>query len=127
MDRFSEKNEWFSFELKRNAGFGKDGEKNFEGTVTDLQMRIYLLIRDFRQRVNKKGTPYGGPFLSIPRRRPSGDMNTSHLHTQKHLPHPGNGSLIAFESCSQAQMKTKSKGLYRNLNELSTSLWAVLL
>ena len=48
----------FSFELKRQAGFGKGGEKNFEGTVTDLQMGGYLLIRDFRRRVNKKGFPY---------------------------------------------------------------------
>ena len=59
MDCFSEKGEWFSFELKRQAGFGKGGEKNFEGTVTDLQMGGYLLIRDFRRRVNKKGFPYG--------------------------------------------------------------------
>ena len=59
MDCFSEKDEWFSFELKRQAGFGKGGEKNFEGTVTDLQMGGYLLIRDFRRRLNKKGFPYG--------------------------------------------------------------------
>ena len=62
MDRFAERDEWFSFELKRNAGFGKGGEKNFEGTVTDLPMRTYLVIRDFRQRKNKKGTPYGWPI-----------------------------------------------------------------
>ena len=52
------KDERFFFELKRQAGFGKGGEKNFEGTVTDLQMGGYLLIRDFRRRVNKKGFPY---------------------------------------------------------------------
>ena len=61
MDCFSEKGEWFSFELKRQAGFGKGGEKNFEGTVTDLQMQGYLLIWDFRQRRNKRGQPYGWP------------------------------------------------------------------
>ena len=33
-------------------------------TVTDLQMGGYLLIRDFRQRINKRGAPYGWP-LSI--------------------------------------------------------------
>ena len=59
MDQFEGHKELFSFELKRLAGFGKGGEKNFEGTVTDLQMRGYLLIRDFRQRTNKKGQPYG--------------------------------------------------------------------
>ena len=47
MDQFESKDELFSFELKRLAGFGKDGEKNFEGTVTDLQMQSYLLIRDW--------------------------------------------------------------------------------
>ena len=44
------------------AGCGRGGEKNFEGTVTDLQMGGYLLIRDFRQRINKKGLPYGWPI-----------------------------------------------------------------
>ncbi len=62
MDCFSVQDEWFSFALKRQAGFGKGGEKNFEGTVTDLQMGGYLLIRDFRQRVNQKGVPYGWPI-----------------------------------------------------------------
>lgn len=64
MDCFSIREEWFSFALKQRAGFGKGGEKNFEGTVTDLQMGGYLLIRDFRQRINKRGAPYGWP-LSI--------------------------------------------------------------
>ena len=62
MDQFAVHEELCSFELKRLAGFGKEGEKNFEGTVTDLQMGGYLLIRDFRQRLNKKGQPYGWPI-----------------------------------------------------------------
>ena len=62
MDCFAGQEEWFSFALKHQAGFGKGGEKNFEGTVTDLQMGGYLLIRDFRQRINKKGLPYGWPI-----------------------------------------------------------------
>ena len=62
MDCFSTRDEWFSFALKQQAGFGRGGEKNFEGTVTDLQMSGYLLIRDFRQRINKKGFPYGWPI-----------------------------------------------------------------
>ena len=61
MDCFSIQEEWFSFALKQRAGFGKGGEKNFEGTVTDLQMGGYLLIRDFRQRRNKRGQLYGWP------------------------------------------------------------------
>lgn len=61
MDQFTVQDEWYSFALKRQAGFGKGGEKNFEGTITDLQMYSYLLIRDFRQRLNKQGQPYGWP------------------------------------------------------------------
>ncbi len=48
-----------SFRLKELAGFGKGGEKNFEGVLTDLQMQSYLCIADFRQRLNKAGQPYG--------------------------------------------------------------------
>ena len=62
MDHFSAGDERYSFELKRLAGFGGEGEKNFEGTVTDLQMGGYLLIRDFQQRRNRKGQPYGWPI-----------------------------------------------------------------
>ena len=59
MDPFLEREELFSFELKELAGFGKGGEKNFEGVVTELQMQTYLTVKDFRQKVNKQGKPYG--------------------------------------------------------------------
>lgn len=62
MDLFMDENqdsELFSYEIKQRAGFGKDGEKNFEGTVTDLQMSTYLCMRDFKRRKNKKGQEYG--------------------------------------------------------------------
>ncbi len=62
MDQFAPGDELYSFELKRLAGFGRQGEKNFEGTVTDLQMEGYLLIRDFRRRLNRRGQPYGWPI-----------------------------------------------------------------
>ena len=62
MDQFASGAEQYSFQLKRLAGFGREGEKNFEGTLTDLQMGGYLLIRDFRQRINRKGRPYGWPI-----------------------------------------------------------------
>ena len=65
MDLFAEENadaELYSFEVKQNAGFGKGGEKNFEGTVIDLEMKMYLCMRDFRQRKNKKGESYGWPI-----------------------------------------------------------------
>ncbi len=65
MDLFSEGKEdaeYFSYELKQNAGFGKEGEKGFDGALTGLQMQMYLCLRDFRQRKNKKGQYYGWPI-----------------------------------------------------------------
>lgn len=59
MDIFTEGKEYYSYEVKEIAGFGKGGEKNFDGTVTSLQMMLYLCNRDFRQKLNKKGEPYG--------------------------------------------------------------------
>lgn len=50
-----------SNELKKLAGFGKEGEKNFDGTITDLQMNTYLIIRSFRKKRNKKNQEYGWP------------------------------------------------------------------
>jgi len=61
MDRFARAEELQSNELKVMAGFGKGGERNFDGTVTELQMQSYLIIRDFRRRKNKMGIPYGMP------------------------------------------------------------------
>jgi hypothetical protein len=53
--------EYTGLELKRKAGFGKDGYKNFDGMITELQMQTYLTIRDFRRKKNKKGQEYGMP------------------------------------------------------------------
>ena len=59
MDCFEEDTELFSYEIKEKAGFSKGGEKNFEGTLTDLQMKTYLCVREFKQKINKKGEAYG--------------------------------------------------------------------
>ena len=61
MDLFPEKpkTEWFSFEIKEKAGFGKGGLKNFDGLLTQLQMQTYLVPKEFRKRKNKKGEEYG--------------------------------------------------------------------
>lgn len=59
MDQFLSHEELFSYELKELAGFGKGGEKNFPGIVTDLQMQTYLAVKDFRCKKNKKGQEYG--------------------------------------------------------------------
>lgn len=61
MDLYELRDEYYSFELKKLAGFGKKGEKNFSGVLTKLQMQTYLVAVDFRQRVNKKGVRYGMP------------------------------------------------------------------
>lgn len=56
MDLFMGENsdqELFSNAVKEQAGFGKGGEKNFEGTLTSLEMETYLVCRDFQQRKNK--------------------------------------------------------------------------
>mgnify|MGYP003308341121 CR=1 FL=1 len=46
-------------ELKETAGFGKGGEKNFDGIVTGLQMQTYLVMKDLRKRHKKDGAEYG--------------------------------------------------------------------
>lgn len=53
--------EILSTELKKEAGFGKTGDKNFPGITTGLQMQTYLVIADFRRRRNKQGREYGMP------------------------------------------------------------------
>ena len=47
--------EIYSNELKKQAGFGKDGEKGFDGAITNLMMQTYLCNCDFKKRVNKRG------------------------------------------------------------------------
>ncbi len=48
-----------STDLKKQAGFGKGGEKNYPGVITQLQMETYLVISDFKRRKNKRGEEYG--------------------------------------------------------------------
>ena len=48
-----------STDLKKAAGFGKGGEKNYSGVITGLQMQTYLVIGDFTRRKNKRGEEYG--------------------------------------------------------------------
>ena len=54
-----EKTAFYSFEVKEKAGFGKGGEKGFEGTCAKLQMSSYITVKDFKPRLNKKGEEYG--------------------------------------------------------------------
>jgi len=50
-----------STDLKKATGFGKGGAKNFPGIVTNLQMETYLVIADFKRKLNKEGKEYGMP------------------------------------------------------------------
>ncbi len=59
MDLFEDREELLTCDMKSLAGFGKGGEKNFNGILTELQMQTYLVMKDFRQRVSKAGRPYG--------------------------------------------------------------------
>lgn len=59
MQPFMGGGELFSFEARELGGFKRGGEKNFEGTLAELQMQTYLVIKDFRRRRNRHGEPYG--------------------------------------------------------------------
>ena len=45
----------FGFTFDSGLSFGKNGEKNYPGIITGLQMQTYLVITDFHRRVSKKG------------------------------------------------------------------------
>lgn len=59
MDCFTAGGQLYSFEIKEKAGYGKDGLKNFEGVMTGLQSKLYLVVSDFQRKLNKRGEPYG--------------------------------------------------------------------
>ena len=50
-----------SCDLKRRAGL----EKGFEGALTDLQMKTFVIATEFRQRWNRRGEPYGWHVTEI--------------------------------------------------------------
>ena len=50
-----------STELKKIAGFGKGGEKNYPGILTGLQMQLHLVIAGFQRRRTKAGKAFGMP------------------------------------------------------------------
>lgn len=83
MDQFNTNEHLQSNELKRLAGFGKGGEKNFDGTVMDLQMQSYLIIRDFRRRKNKMGLEYGMPVSVFT--TPEALWGYDHISTAYHI------------------------------------------
>ena len=59
IELLSEEGSMLSTTLRGRAGFGKGGYKNFEPTMTDLQLQTYVCIQSFDKRLNKQGQPYG--------------------------------------------------------------------
>lgn len=59
MDLFEQKEIISTIEMKNEAGFGKEGEKNFNGILTELQMNMYLTVQEFHWKINKKNVEYG--------------------------------------------------------------------
>lgn len=58
-DALAERGALLSKDLKRLAGYGKDGEKGFDGLITRLQMQTYVIIGDFSYAVDRYGREYG--------------------------------------------------------------------
>ena len=58
---FTDEKKILSTNLKKMAGFGKGGLKNYQGITTGLMMKTYLVITDFKRRISKKGEEYGMP------------------------------------------------------------------
>lgn len=48
-----------SKQLKKDGGYGKNGKKGFESSITRLQKQCYVLTSDFRYAVDKFGQEYG--------------------------------------------------------------------
>lgn len=60
-EEVEEAREHTGLQMKREAGFGRDGYKNFDGMITELQMQTYLVVSGFRRKRSKKGHEYGMP------------------------------------------------------------------
>ncbi len=59
IDVLSEYEELPSFELKSMTGFGKGGERGFDGVLNQLQMTTYITVRGFQKKRNKRNEEYG--------------------------------------------------------------------
>ena len=59
MDAVMASGDMLSPDIKRQAGFGKDGLKGFDSALTLLQMQTYLTVKCFEYKRDKKGQIYG--------------------------------------------------------------------
>ena len=95
MDHFMENDaEIYSYELKKLAGFGKDGEKGFDGAITSLMMQTYLCNCDFGKGSIKKAWSTAGMWLCILLWNTFMDMTMLLPVIKKIRGHPGEKLLI---------------------------------
>ena len=59
MDLLEARGPLLSHEIKRLAGFGKDGERGFDTAMTRLQMQTYITAMRFEYKKDKTGQTYG--------------------------------------------------------------------
>lgn len=59
VDVLTEHKSLMSNDIKKLAGFGKEGEKGFDTVMTLLQMQTYITVRGFQRKLNKKGEEFG--------------------------------------------------------------------
>lgn len=59
MDMMYEYEGLLSTDLKKLAGFGKEGMKGFDSVMTQLQMQTYLTVKSFEYKKDKQGKTYG--------------------------------------------------------------------
>jgi len=136
MDLFMEPhedNELFSPEIKAQAGFSKGGEKNFEGTLTSLEMMLYLVCKDFQQRTNKKGQSYGWSIavLCTPehvfgrelitldyKKDPSDSLAQIVQRVKKFFPEAGEDQIMRLFGLPEDKPKKKKKDLLYPYNIL---------
>ena len=58
-DTLNARGSLLSRELKTLSGYGRGGEKGFDGRITRLQMQTYVVIADFEYMRDKLGRQYG--------------------------------------------------------------------
>jgi hypothetical protein len=83
IDVLMKREECLSNELKATAGFGKEGEKGYEGCISQLQMQTYITVRSFRRKKSKKGEEYGWPIASLS--LSENLFGEAHVRSQYHL------------------------------------------
>lgn len=59
MDLFITNDSLSSPEIKQMAGFGLNGERNFNGVMSELQTQMYLVTSELRRKRNRSGAEYG--------------------------------------------------------------------